>query len=76
VAFGATLNQQLSEQNVYYKDLMVGNILAPLEIKLLQPQAFIQYMKSIGKLGGQNKVPRLSNDRSLADALENYLQQP
>ena len=56
-------------KNVYYKDLISGNILAPLVLTTLPKNAFIHYMKSEGKLGGQNKVPRLSNDRKIADAL-------
>ncbi|MDB5197551.1 MAG: auxin-responsive promoter family protein, partial [Flaviaesturariibacter sp.] len=50
-------------------DLMRGNILQPLKIKAMRKCGFIDSMKSIGKLGGQNKVPRLSNDRKLADEL-------
>ena len=57
------------ELNVYYKDLIVGSILRPLVVTSLSPQAFITYMRSQGKLGGQNKVPRLANDRKIADAL-------
>ena len=53
-------------------DLITGNILAPLEIKPIRKNGFIEYMKSIGKLGGQNKVPRLSNDRKIADELLPY----
>jgi hypothetical protein len=55
---------------VYYDDLITGNILQALKITSLKPQSFIEYMKSQGKLGGQNKVPRLSNDRKIADALQ------
>jgi hypothetical protein len=69
VKFSADLDQKMIALNVYYQDLIVGNILKPLEIQVLKPNAFINYMKSIGKLGGQNKVPRLSNDRKIADAL-------
>ncbi len=63
----------LQEKNIYYKDLLAGNILQPLKIKPLQKDAFIQYMKSQGKLGGQNKVPRLSNTREIAEYLQAYL---
>ncbi len=59
---------------MYYDDLIKGNILQPLKITSLQKNGFINYMKSQGKLGGQNKVPRLSNDRIIADELKNYLQ--
>jgi len=68
-AFAQLLDIHLQQKNIYYQDLITGNILSPLKITPLQKNGFIEYMKSIGKLGGQNKVPRLSNDRSLADAL-------
>ncbi|MEY3508233.1 MAG: hypothetical protein RIR44_1465 [Bacteroidota bacterium] len=71
--FAAQLDSAMRQQNVYYDDLIKGSILEPLKIRPLQKDAFVQYMRSIGKLGGQNKVPRLSNDRVLADALSNYL---
>ncbi|MBK7762795.1 MAG: GH3 auxin-responsive promoter family protein [Bacteroidetes bacterium] len=70
--FALALDQQLRNRNIYYDDLVKGQILAPLKITILQKNAFINYMKSIGKLGGQNKVPRLSNDRKIADALLMY----
>ena len=54
---------------MYYDDLISGNILSPLKIRAVRKNGFIDYMKSIGKLGGQNKVPRLSNDRTIADEL-------
>lgn len=59
----------MQEKNIYYKDLITGNILEPLHISSLPKESFRNYMKSVGKLGGQNKVPRLTNDRNLADAL-------
>ena len=59
----------LQEKNVYYKDLLSGGILQTLQISVLPKDAFIQYMKAQGKLGGQNKVPRLSNDRQIAESL-------
>ena len=71
--FAAQLDTVMRQQNVYYDDLIKGSILEPLKIRPLVNDAFVQYMRSIGKLGGQNKVPRLSNDRVLADALSNYL---
>ncbi|MBU6261640.1 MAG: GH3 auxin-responsive promoter family protein [Bacteroidetes bacterium] len=71
--FAAQLDNAMRQQNVYYDDLIKGAILEPLKIRPLQKDAFVQYMRSIGKLGGQNKVPRLSNDRVLAQALSNYL---
>ena len=59
----------LQEQNIYYKDLRKGNVLQELKISHLPKGSFRKYMESKGKLGGQNKVPRLSNDRKIADAL-------
>lgn len=59
----------LREKNVYYDDLIKGNILMPLQIRRIRKNGFIDYMKSVGKLGGQNKVPRLSNDRGVAEGL-------
>jgi phenylacetate-coenzyme A ligase PaaK-like adenylate-forming protein len=72
-AFSLKVNNHLRDKNIYYDDLIRGNILQPLVIRQLRKNAFIDYMKSIGKLGGQNKVPRLSNDRKLASALEPYI---
>jgi GH3 auxin-responsive promoter len=72
-AFSARLNEHMRAKNVYYEDLMQGNILLPLQISRVRQHGFIDYMKSIGKLGGQNKVPRLSNDRVIADSLLPYI---
>lgn len=68
-AFAKEVDMALREKNTYYNDLITGAILQPLKIRVLPPRAFQDYMKSIGKLGGQNKTPRLSNDRKIADAL-------
>ena len=59
----------MARENIYYKDLTDGKILQSIQLRALAPGAFRQYMQSIGKLGGQNKVPRLSNDRAIADVL-------
>jgi hypothetical protein len=72
--FAKSLDAHLCQKNIYYNDLITGGILQPLKIRVLQKNAFIEYMKSVGKLGGQNKVPRLSNDRTIADALHPWLQ--
>lgn len=72
-AFALQVDRQLRNKNIYYEDLLTGNILQPLKIRPIRKNGFIDYMKSIGKLGGQNKVPRLSNDRRIADELGNYL---
>ena len=71
-AFVLELDQKMRQQNVYYDDLITGNILSVLKLTSLKRNAFIEYMKSQGKLGGQNKVPRLANDRAIADAISNY----
>lgn len=63
------LDLQMQALNSYYNDLITGSVLQPLKITSLRKGAFIDYMKSQGKLGGQNKVPRLSNDRALAEQL-------
>ncbi|KQN35970.1 hypothetical protein ASE92_07460 [Pedobacter sp. Leaf41] len=73
ISFSKKVDQALQKKNIYYFDLIEGNILQPLIIRTLQKDAFVNYMKSQGKLGGQNKVPRLSNDRKLADELEVYI---
>jgi len=68
-AFERRLDESLCLLNVYYKDLIDGKILSTLVVSPLKKGAFQEYMKSQGKLGGQNKVPRLSNERLLADGL-------
>ncbi len=74
--FANKVDQNLRNKNIYYDDLIKGNILQPLKISPVQKNGFINYMKSIGKLGGQNKVPRLSNDRIIADKLHHWLKKP
>jgi hypothetical protein len=73
-AFAEKIDNNLRQKNIYYDDLITGNILEQLKITPVRKNGFIDYMKSIGKLGGQNKVPRLSNDRKLADGLKPFLQ--
>lgn len=68
--FANSLDELMQDQNSYYKDLISGKVLKELEIKTLQKGAFNLYMKTQGKLGGQNKVPRLANDRKIADQLK------
>ena len=68
--FAEIIDKSLQQQNSYYFDLIEGHILQRLKIRTMPPDAFKDYMKSIGKLGGQNKIPRLSNDRKIADKLE------
>lgn len=67
--FALKIDQAMRQQNVYYDDLIVGNVLRTLVITKVSKNGFQEYMKSIGKLGGQNKLPRLSNDRKIADQL-------
>ena len=71
-AFSAKVDSNLQEKNIYYKDLIAGKILKPLVITLVQPGGFRNYMRSKGKLGGQNKVARLSNDRQIATELKEW----
>jgi len=68
-AFERRLDESLCKLNTYYDDLIKGKILTTLVVTSLPTGAFQYYMKSQGKLGGQNKVPRLSNDRVLAEGL-------
>lgn len=67
--FALSIDAQMRKQNVYYDDLIVGKVLRTLVITKVSKNGFQEYMKSIGKLGGQNKLPRLSNDRAIADKL-------
>ena len=67
--FENKLNLEIVKQNSYYSDLINGKVLRPLKVTIVKKQGFTSYMKSIGKLGGQNKTPRLSNDRKIADFL-------
>jgi GH3 auxin-responsive promoter len=72
--FAVLVDNNLRAKNIYYDDLIAGNILQPLRIRAVKKNGFIDYMKSVGKLGGQNKVPRLSNDRKLAAELEKFVE--
>ncbi len=72
-AFEKELDLHLQKLNAYYDDLIRGNILRRLKVCSLKPAAFREYMKNQGKLGGQNKVPRLANDRKIADFLQDLL---
>ncbi len=70
LAFSKALDKEMTRLNIYYKDLIDGKILKSLEVICVERGGFNNYMKSEGKLGGQNKVPRLSNDRNIADKLK------
>ena len=72
-SFAQKLNENLQLLNSYYDDLISGNVLRPLEIVSLPRNSFIDYMRAKGKLGGQNKVPRLSNDREIAEQLITFI---
>ena len=71
-SFAFKVDRELCNKNIYYNDLIEGKILQPLKIEMIEKDGFRNYMKSKGKLGGQNKVPRLANDRIIADELYNY----
>lgn len=73
-AFTQALNLEMQSQNTYYDDLIKGNVLQRLQIRIVQKGGFTNLMKKRGKLGGQNKIQRLANDRSLADELVDYIQ--
>jgi hypothetical protein len=70
--FAAKVDEHLQHKNIYYKDLITGKILRSLEITLVKEGGFRNFMKAKGKLGGQNKVARLSNDRLIADELKEW----
>lgn len=71
--FRLKIDAALQKKNIYYKDLITGNVLQPLVLRSVEKDSFIRYMKSQGKLGGQNKVPRLSNDRNIAGELSPFI---
>jgi phenylacetate-coenzyme A ligase PaaK-like adenylate-forming protein len=71
--FALKIDAAMRKQNIYYDDLIVGKVLKPLVIHPVAPNGFNNYMKSVGKLGGQNKIPRLSNDRKIADELSKII---
>jgi acyl-CoA synthetase (AMP-forming)/AMP-acid ligase II len=70
--FASIIEESMKQQNSYYFDLIDGHILQPLKIRSISTNGFQDYMKSIGKLGGQNKVQRLANDRKVADGLQPF----
>lgn len=72
MAFSRKVDEALQKKNIYYHDLINGKVLQPLVIRSLKNNAFVDYMRAEGKLGGQNKVPRLSNDRKIADSLSGF----
>ena len=72
-AFAEAIDNAMRSQNTYYDDLILGKVLRKLVVTKVAKNGFQDYMKSIGKLGGQNKIPRLSNDRTIADLLKREL---
>ncbi len=68
--FTEKIDLEMQLQNSYYFDLLEGKILKQLVVSKVKKNGFDQYMRSIGKLGGQNKIPRLANDRKIVDKLE------
>ncbi|GAB7255982.1 GH3 auxin-responsive promoter family protein [uncultured Polaribacter sp.] len=71
--FAAIVDASMQSQNIYYFDLIEGKILRPLIIRKVKKGGFHEYMKSIGKFGGQNKIPQLSDNRKIADVLDNFI---
>ncbi|RRN76227.1 hypothetical protein EIM50_25765, partial [Pseudoxanthomonas sp. SGD-10] len=71
--FRIKVDERLQQKNIYYSDLIKGKVLQPLKISPLKANAFIDMMRAEGKLGGQNKVPRLTNDRVLANKLAPFI---
>jgi hypothetical protein len=71
-SFAERIDQEMQKQNSYYLDLIEGKILRRLIISRVVKNGFDQYMRSVGKLGGQNKLPRLANDRKIADQLKTF----
>ena len=67
------IDASMQQQNSYYFDLIAGKILKPLVIRKVKKGGFHEYMKSIGKFGGQNKIPQLSDNRKIADVLQDFL---
>ena len=72
-AMADKIDAVMQTQNIYYKDLIDGKVLRPLVISKVKKGGFHEYMKSIGKFGGQNKIPQLSDNRKIADVLQNFL---
>ena len=69
--FASHLDNELQKQNKYYKDLIIGKIIDKPNIKKVSKGGFKKYMNSIGKLGGQNKIPKIANDRKIVDEIKN-----
>lgn len=72
-SFRLKVDQALQQKNTYYFDLIEGKVLQSLKIRSMKKNTFIDYMRSLGKLGGQNKLPRLANDRTIAEKIEGFI---
>ena len=66
------LDKSMQQKNIYYRDLVKGGVLTSLKVVPVKKKGFNKYMKSIGKLGGQNKVPKLSNNREFVSGLKSF----
>ncbi len=75
IEFAKKIDAAMQKQNIYYFDLIEGKVLTPLKITKIKKGGFHAYMKSIGKFGGQNKIPQLSDNRKIADVLQQFIQQ-
>jgi hypothetical protein len=73
--FALKVDASMQAQNIYYFDLIEGKVLRPLIIRKVKKGGFHEYMKSIGKFGGQNKIPQLSDNRKIADVLQEFLKE-
>ncbi|PQJ76973.1 GH3 auxin-responsive promoter family protein [Polaribacter glomeratus] len=71
--FASKIDASMQAQNIYYLDLITGKVLRPLIIRKVKKGGFHEYMKSIGKFGGQNKIPQLSDNRKIADVLQDFI---
>ena len=71
--FASKIDASMQAQNIYYADLIEGKILRPLIVRKVKKGGFHEYMKSIGKFGGQNKIPQLSDNRKIAEVLNSFL---
>ena len=72
MSYSKYIDKNLQKLNTYYKDLIAGGVLQTLKITVIEKNGFRKYMDSVGKLGGQNKVPRLANNRVIAEKLKKH----
>jgi len=72
--FARKLDRKVQSRNSYYKDLIEGKVLQTLRIRSIVQNGFQSFMKKEGKIVGQNKIVHLSNDRKIAEKLQEYLE--